>query len=164
MTYAFIGEATLASDATVLEITGIPGDYTDLLINVEARSDRGANDDLLQVRFNTFSFQYIYDEVVLFPVFAYDSVNLIHFRPAIVGDFNTTNLFSSTKIYVSKYASSEHKPVSIESAASGDNNTKIFSFLAGKYRNTAPITSIHLGADGATNLKAGSSVTIYGIS
>jgi hypothetical protein len=86
---------------------------------------------------------------------------------AFVSGGNTTaNTFGSFSLYIPNYAGSNPKSFSIDLVT--ENNSAAFlgtlqRITAGLFNSSAAITSIEFDADGATNYKQYSSVTLYGI-
>ena len=77
----------------------------------------------------------------------------------------TANSFSNFEIYIPNYASGNYKTFSTDSVTESNtasyNNTGLLG--SGLWANAAPITSISIAQDTATNINQYSTATLYGI-
>jgi hypothetical protein len=87
----------------------------------------------------------------------------IQWAPTTSGNSSTANTFGNALIYISNYASSNAKSVSIEAVAENNATTARQDLNAALWNNSAAITSIALTWEQATNFAVGSSATLYGI-
>jgi hypothetical protein len=164
-TYTLIEAKTLGSTTATVTFTSIPQTYTDLKLLVSSRSTLSANYNYLTVNFNGASTNWNYK--VLYAVgssaeSASSNATFIEYiwQPAANV---TANSFGNIELYIPNYTSANYKSVSADFVSENNGTTGfILGLNAALWPNTAAITSITLGADGAS-LLSGSSFYLYGI-
>lgn len=165
-TYTLISSNTLTSSAASVTFSSIPSTYTDLVLRISARTDRGGTSDRLRLTYNSdtstnySNMAIIGDGATAIPQYASNAAYMQDFY--IDGNSATANTFGSTEIYIPSYLASQNKPVSGFSAMEHNAVTAYLSGVAALWRNTAAITSINITKIG-TNFVSGSSFYLYGI-
>jgi hypothetical protein len=158
-TFIKIASVTVGSGgAANIDFTSIPSTYTDLCVKVSARNT--STNDYYEVRFNTVSTnlsgRYLQGDgsTVASGVFqAYGRMN---------SSSTTSNTFASGDIYVTNYAGSNNKSLSVDSVSENNGTTAIATLTAGLWSSTAAITSIQLVPSG-NNFAQYSTAVLYGI-
>jgi hypothetical protein len=168
MTYRLIQHIRLSSNQGNITFTSIPQTFTDLYLVFSLRSEQGgfAFDDVA-IRFNG-------DAGSNYPGAALRS------REGGVGGFvgtstridiygspassATANTFGNGSAYIPGYRSSSFKSAGTE-GYSENNSTSLVQggLIAGRWNNTAAITSISILSLNGWNLSQNSTATLYGI-
>jgi hypothetical protein len=165
-TFTKIASNTVAA-AGVASVTfsSIPNTYTDLVLHHSSRSTAGNNNILLSFNGSAGGTSYSDRTLVgtggsIFSVFNTSSTQ-------IYGILNqstyTASTFDSGCFYIPNYASSDHKSVSYDGTQESNTGGVYAYLLAGRWSNTAAITSIVVAPVGF-NFDQHSSFTLYGIS
>ena len=167
-TYEAIATVTVGSGgAANIEFTSIPGTYTDLVIQLSARSVRSSYIDYLRLDVNNNT-STIYSTRRLS---AYgstassgsDSSQTFLWTGIVPGATATSSTFGSTQIYVPNYAGNSNKSFSIESVLENNSGTDWeMAVIAGLASTTSAITSIKL-YNQISNFAQYSTATLYGI-
>jgi len=157
-TYEPIATTTLASAATSVTFSSIPGTYTDLVIVCQVAFVTAANE--IRLRFNSDSnTNYSYTRFKGSSSSAssdrYSNENHIHIgspgNDAVIGNsINQINNYSNTTTY--KTVISRSNFINRELMAT-----------VGTWRSTSAITTIYIDNSGGQNITAGSTFTLYGI-
>lgn len=166
-TYKLISSITVGSGgASSMEFTNIPQTYTDLLLKVTGRTNKGDLYNDLSIRFNGSSA----DFNTLGFVSTGSGKSTFTTTSPYVGSVNDTggsgggNTFSSNDIYIFNYRGSNLKSVSADSAVernnAGNDEKGLYSTL---WSQNAAITTITLVSAGYT-LSQYSTACLYGIS
>lgn len=150
-----------AGGAASIDFASIPATYTDLLLVVSARVDSGATQDMA-LRFNGSSIGYgdytlmgngssVYNQA------SYTDKTMLLPVP---GSLATTNLYSSTSVYIPNYLSSTNKTIHVE----GVVGSGWMGFVAGTWTSTSAITSLSIiRAYGTYNYLQNTTATLYGV-
>lgn len=165
-TFELIASVTLTGSQATMSFTSIPSTFTDLVLKISPRSDRSANPwNGLGITFNGSSASYASkileggDSTVL-------SVNG---RSDYISMNSTGLLFTSTfannEIYISNYASSNNKAVSVDSVSEGNQSGGVYQDLtASLWANSAAINSITITSlSPGTNFVQYSTAYLYGV-
>jgi hypothetical protein len=165
-TFQLIASSIVGSGGvSSINFTSIPSNYTDLCLKMSVRSTRTFGWDAMVLRFNGSTTGYS-DKTV-----AANGASTFSFSNAFTGymfagDMNdastTSNMFSNTDIYISNYASSNKKLVSIESVEENNATTAQSDLVSGLWTGTSAITSIALALFAGTFVQY-SSAHLYGI-
>lgn len=168
-TYTLIDKAILTSNQSTVTFSGLgsySSDYTDLKILASSRSTLSANYNYMTVNFNgastTWNYKVLYAVGTNTPSSASSTASFIEYiwQPA---SNVTANTFGNIELYIPNFSSSNYKSVSADFVSEDNSSsTNILGLNAAVWPNTAAITSITLGADGAS-LLSGSSFYLYGI-
>ena len=167
LTYIKIASVTVgAGGASTIDITNIPGTYTDLVLFLSLKSERNTQYDYPEIRFNdsttSYSDRYIYGNG---SSAASDTNTLIDY--VIMGSASGTTtalVFSNDCIYIPNYTSSNNKSVSLDTAAEVNATTNYMQLHAGLWSNTAAITKITIRNQFSLDWQEFSTATLYGIS
>jgi hypothetical protein len=167
-TFVKIATVTVGSGgAATMVFSSIPSIYTDLCIKMSARGTNTNGET--RVTFNAISANYDVRVVYGNGATAASTNYLASSTLQLLGSNNRSssgaNIFSSTELYISNYAGSTNKSLSVD-AVTEDNVTSGSTTQAGLHAglsaNTAAITSVTLAA--ALNFAQHSTATLYGIS
>lgn len=150
--------------ATLIQFTGIPQNYTDLVLMCSLRTTRNIGDAAsVSITFNGSTSSRTSRVLYGNGSTAYSYTDTI-----IEGGFTgqttgtTVNTFGSHQYYIPNYSGSNNKSISIDSVHE-NNATNAYALMnAGLWSNTSPITSITLENVGF-NFVQYSSATLYGI-
>ena len=142
--------------------------YTDLLIKLTVRTTDSGTAELLRVQFNSSTSNYSAIQLFGNGSTVNSQNNASAFNAICIasaqGDGPTANTFGSIDIYIPNFASSDHKSLSAEAVVENNATSVATGITAGLWSNTDAITSITLiGQTGTTDLKVGSTFTLYGI-
>ena len=165
-TYTLIASSTVGSGgAANIEFTSIPSTYTDLLVKLSSRSNRGGGQvsDGIAIEFNGSSASLTMRYLDGSGSAAGSSTGTaIWTRTSASGA--TASTFGNAEYYIPNYAGSTNKSVSVD-GVSENNATSAFAMLsAGLWSNTAAITSVKLISINAENFVQYSTAYLYGIS
>ena len=165
LTYVALASVTVGSGgAASIEFTSIPQTYTDLLIDINDRSDSGTGaGERIYVRFNgatndnNLSSRRLYslsntpgsDSLTTVGQVGWGNVNSM-----------TANAFGSTQIYIPNYAGSTNKSMSIDTVTENNSSTYIMGLITTVWADTSAITSINLRYDSA-GYKFAQYTTVY---
>jgi hypothetical protein len=148
-TFTQIGSAVVVGSggATEMDFTSIPSTYTDLIVKISARSNRsGANIDEVYVRLNgntgNFTNRYLQSAGTGTPSSNTGSYALwTGYTPAATA---TASTFSNSEIYISNYAGSNNKSLSIDTVQEDNITTAYISLHANLWNVSSAITSIRV--------------------
>ena len=165
-TFTKIASVTVgAGGAASIDFTSIPSTYTDLVVLSSLRTTRNTGDAAsISITFNgstssrtsrvlygNGSSAFSYTDTILEGGFADQNTG------------NTANTFSNHQYYISNYAGSNNKSLSIDSAHE-NNATAAYALMnAALWSNSSAITSIKLENTGF-NFVQYSTATLYGVS
>jgi hypothetical protein len=166
-TYVSIATTTLGSAAADITFTAIPATYTDLIVAVFARSDYADTQvaGFIRVGNGSIDTGSNYSRTRLLgtgsAISSARGSNLTALSwDAITGATAAANIFCTTIIQINNYSNTTtNKTILIRSNEPG-------TFLAatvGLWRSTSAIDQLRIYGDGAADLAAGTSVTLYGI-
>lgn len=160
-----IGKVTVGSGGqAAIEFTNIPATYTDLVVKLSGRTT--SNDDQrIEVQFNNstsnLSQRRLYGE----------GTNTASDAPAgaiqpiaLPENDYTANTFGNFEMYISKYASSNSKAISIDAITENSSQTAYQMMVAGLWSNSSAITSIKLIPMSSGNFTQYSTAYLYGVS
>ena len=167
-TYVAIAKASLSSDAASIELTGIVGTYTDLVLVGIGRADY-ASSTARQIRMiinsdtgtNYSKVQTYGNGATVSNEIASATANMNFF--SVAADSTTANTFGSFEFYIPGYASSNYKPISGSLVNENNSTTGYDTMAAGLWRSTSAITSIKLDFQAGNNFKSGTAIWLYGI-
>ena len=166
-TYTLIASNTLSSSAASVTFSSIPNTYTDLLVKISAKSDRAnANDDIKMLINGSTSSVYGERNVNGNGATAASNGNAnlayLALRSGSTGGL-TSNVFSSTEVYIPNYTSAIIHPVgSIQVQEDNSTTARIFA-TASSYNTAEAITSLTFNIWTGPNFVSGSSFFLYGI-
>lgn len=164
MTMQVIEHIELASAASSITFSSIPGGYTDLYLVASLRDTGDVGTAFAYIHFNGSTTDY--SSRLLrgsgTSVSSTSNTSTTSLRGRITPNDGTANSFGSTAFYIPNYASNAYKSVSIDSVQEENNTESWQTITAGLWSDTSAITQIQIFA-GATNLAQYSSATLYGI-
>ncbi len=166
-TYKLIASTTVGSGgAADITFSSIPATYTDLLIKVSARTNRSGTDvdDELRLSFNgtTTGYATRMIEGNGSTVRSTADADPYFGRGTNPTDNATANTFGNTEYYIPNYAtSSNYKTVSFDTVMETNGTFSIMDFVAGRWVNSAAITSCKISAIGT--FEQYSTFYLYGI-
>jgi hypothetical protein len=148
---------------TSIDFTSIPSTYTDLILKVSARSDRGGTTDNLFLKINGVttnrSARVLYGNGSSASSFT---------ETVYVGELNsagtTSSTFSSHDIYIPNYAGSTNKSFSADGVTEQNATAAYATLIAQLWSQTAAITSLSVYSGYGTNLVQHSTAYLYGVS
>jgi hypothetical protein len=166
-TYTLISSVTVGSGgAATMAFTSIPSTYTDLVLQVSARTDEaGANWSEGRITFNGSSSGYTNRYLVGTgsAVVSGDVGTAYVYGGRGTAAAATANTFGNSFVYIPNYTSSNNKSVSTDEVTE-NNATAALAFLgAGLWSNSAAITSITI-SNNTGNFVQYSTAYLYGIS
>ena len=171
-TYTLISSQVLASSATSVTFSSIPGTYTDLVLRTSIRSNNSGTTDNISITLNgsggtDYGLTLLKGNGSAGSSAGFTSYNYFSASQSVDGNNTTaTNMFASTEIYIPSYASSLSKMISISSATEDNSSSAGFAYItadAGSWAGTSAITSIALAPLNGTNFLTKSSFYLYGI-
>lgn len=160
-TYTLIDKSILTGTQANVEFTSIPSTYTDLVLQVSARSSYADTDDSFRVYFNDDTSASNLElrgsgSAVASYTNAYAQVGYLDAAN------NTSNTFTSSSIYIPNYASSNYKSFSADTVQE-QNGTAAFAVLTARlWSSTSAITKITMKPS-LGSFVANSSFYLYGI-
>ena len=162
-TMTLIQSVTVPSGgASSIDFTSIPSTYTDLVIKLSLRSNRGTTGEWLNISYNgsttSFTAKYIEGNGA-----AASSGNDTRYIADIEAANNTASVFSSTDVYIPNYAGSANKSLSADSVAEQNGTTAYSTLVANLWSNTAAINQVTLTPGGGTAFLQYSTAYLYGV-
>jgi len=159
-----IESKTLGTAQASIEFTSIPQTYTDLVIVASVRSlETSLGNASLEIRPNgstaNGSGRWLYGSGTTTSSITVSRVD----GGFINNSAATSNTFSSTSIYVPNYTSSANKSFSADGVQENNATASYQVITASLWSNSAAITSLDFRCISATNLVAGSTISLYGI-
>jgi hypothetical protein len=154
---------TLGTAAASIEFTSIPQTFTDLVLLCYLRSD-GTN-KTVAVYFNNdttaanYSIRRLDGNGSSVTSEAYANAFLAY----SAGSNDTSNTFSNVSLYIANYAGSTSKSLSGDAVWENNATNAGLIITAGLYSPTTAITSVKVDPQVDTNLVAGSTISLYGI-
>tara|TARA_R110000782_G_scaffold261065_1_gene352508 strand:- start:245 stop:751 length:507 start_codon:yes stop_codon:yes gene_type:complete len=141
--------------ATSLEWLNIPQDGSDLMIQMSARGNDTNRNIGMRLYYNNDFTQGNYKFTNLVANGSGEFAGSGSFAPPIQiqGDSSTTNVFSSSSIYITNYAATSRKGLKSESITENNAALATMAILSGQYTPTSPITRIKLVTDAVSFLQ-----------
>lgn len=165
-TYTLIASNTVGSGGSAsVTFSSIPSTYTDLLVKMSGRGS-GTNSNEIRLTFNSTTSGY--SNKTLYgsgsTAGSFSTGTAYAYCGEIAGASVTASTFSNTEIYIPNYASANYKSLSVDSVSENNSATNNqLHLVADLWSNTAAITSITLGMDGAFVYSQYSTFYLYGI-
>lgn len=163
LTYTAIATVSAGSGgAANIEFTNIPGTYRDLIVLLSYRTTvTGPTDG--KISFNSSTANFSWTSLYSTGSAAVSGNNTVNNALGQVqGTGATANSFASVQLYIPNYGQSINKSFSVEYATANDGTVAYTGFVAGRWSNTATITSLAISLDSG-NLAQYSTATLYGI-
>lgn len=163
MTMTLIETKTLVSAAASIEFTSIPQTFTDLVVLLSCRTDRADILDGINGNINGSSANFTTRNLIGDGSTASSNTTSVGTLGLATGSTSTANTFGNTAVYIPNYTAATNKSISADQVME-NNATSSFQILrAILWSNTAAITSITFVPQVGTNLVAGSTISLYGI-
>ncbi len=162
-----IATVNASGSSGVIDLTSIPGTFTDLMIVCSLRSSAATDGSHIQLRLNNastgYSFKHLRGNGSAASSYSESGEANINLYSTTDAGSNTSNTFSNNTIYIPNYAGSTAKSISVDSVYE-NNATSAFQHLhAALWTGTAAVTSVKLTEGQNANWVSGSTVTIYGV-
>lgn len=168
-TYTLIASNVLSASAASVTFSAIPATYTDLVVRITGRCDRGATRSNLGIKLNSATTNYsdtyvgtntsgaAFSGRVAIGALTYQFIGIIPAANA------TANTFGSAEYYLPNYAGSANKAASTFGVYENNSTTDAqILAMADLYSSTTAITSLEV-VDTQGNFVSGSSFYLYGI-
>ena len=167
-TYTLINSNVLSSSAASVTFSSIPATYTDLVLQISARSDRANESDVLDIRINNnssslYSLTNIQGDGASATSTSVNN-NSSTYGSRITGANATANTFGTDEIYIPSYLVAQNKPFGEFGAQETNSSTAYIRATAHLFRSTTAISEIRFIPTFGTNFVSGSSFYLYGIS
>ena len=163
MSMTLISTVTVGSGgAASIAFSSIVGTATDLLLVINARSNRSLTEDGCLISFNgsTSSFT---GRTLRGSGSGVSSFTTTRLLGDINGATTTSNTFANLSVYIPNYAGSTNKSFSVDSVSEA-NATQAWQYIiAGLWSNTAAITSVTLTPESGTAFVENSTASLYTI-
>ena len=155
---------TLGTAAASIQFTSIPQTFTDLLVLLLVRNNTSSGTQTqVFLSFNnlTSNLSSRYLDANGSSVISANLTNQL--RVGSVPNINAgANIFGSASVYISNYATTLTKPVSIDSLGENNVSASNQTLSAGLWASASAVTSIQI-APLSDNFVAGSTISLYGI-
>jgi hypothetical protein len=167
MTLQLIQTQTLGTAAASVVFTSIPQDATDLMVLCSTRVT-GSPVSQLNVQFNSSGGTDYSDRNIEGTGSGGVGTTGRFNQPVVritanIGTSFTADTFSNTQIYIPNYTSSVAKSVNFDGMTENNNTTSYQSIVAGRWNNTAAVTSITFTDQQSGNFVVGSMFSLYKI-
>ena len=166
-TFELISSVTVGSGgAATIDFTSIPSTFTDLCVKLNIRGSNSAVFCGSQLRFNSdsgsnYSYKAIQGDGAAVSSFTGSGSYL--FVGNSTAATATANTFSNQEIYITNYAGSTQKTVSVDSAGETNATTIYANLIDGLWTGTAAITSISINNAQSSNWAQYSTAYLYGV-
>jgi hypothetical protein len=167
MTMSLIQTATVGTaGAASISFTSIPGNGTDLFLQISTRTNgtAGVTSTPVGLTFNSTTTGYTYRTI-----FGEGSAGVngdsgsTRFGYQAPKNINTPNTFDNSGIYIPNYAGSQNKNYASDSSVEQNATTGYLLLLAGLWSVTDAITSITVADTAAANFLPNSTISLYKI-
>jgi hypothetical protein len=163
MTMQVIQHQELGSGQASITFSSIPQTYTDLVIKLCVRTNRGLANDYCGIRPNGLSTNLSGRKLFGNGASAGSDADT-ELYAVVTADGALANTFSNSEVYVPNYAGSTTKTFSIDSVPENNVSATFMAIHAALWNSSAAITSLtFLPIAGGTQLMTGSSITLYGV-
>jgi hypothetical protein len=165
-TYSKLAETTVGAGGTsAITFNNIPQNYTDLVVKYSLRTSRSDTISALRLTFNesatSYSNRMIEGNGATAASYTGGSTFIdLGYAPAATA---TASTFNNHELYISNYASSNNKSLSIDAVQENNTTTAYANLIAGLWSNSAAINSIKVVPSTAVNFVQYSTATLYGI-
>jgi hypothetical protein len=160
-TYTLIASNTVGSGgASSVTFSGIPQTYTDLVVKMSGRTNRGVDFDSITMTFNGSS-----TGITWLTLFS-DGTTVTSGtaqRFWVNSTTQTANTFGNADIYIPQYTSANYKTTSIDVVTENNATYSFAEMLTQLWSNTAAITSIELAPQFGSSWLQYSTFYLYGI-
>jgi hypothetical protein len=163
-TFELIASSTVGSGgAASIDFSSIASTYTDLCLKLSLRSNRSADIENINLRFNGASTNLSSRRLTGTGSAAQSNAYASNIYIQANGNTLTASTFSSTEIYVPNYAGSTNKSVSSDTVMEANQTAVDAALVAGLWSNNAAINQVTiLPLDGTLWLQY-STAYLYGV-
>jgi hypothetical protein len=163
--YVLLERITLTANAASVVLDNIPQTgYTDLVLKVSARGTPSTAYASYGIKLNATTTNYSLQQLYGSGSSTVASAATPAYIPTdAVGATATANTFSNTEIYIPNYASSANKSLSIDTVTENNATEAYAELYAGRWANSASVTSITLEMLASGSFVIGSSFSLYGV-
>ena len=169
-TYTLISSVTVgAGGAANITLSSIPSTYTDLMVLISSRSTQaGGEPDGLGFQLNSdtganYNQRQLYGDGTNKGSTSNTGLTFGYVGP-INGAGSTSNVFTSSTLYIPNYTSSNYKSISVDSVTENNVTGANAGIRANIWNSTSAITSIKFFDFTTGNLVQYSTAYLYGIS
>lgn len=168
-TYTLISSVTVGSGgAASIDFTSIPSTYTDLVLKISARSNAAVTSSGMFIQFNSITSGYSAKNL-----YGDGSGSASNTNPYSItsklwagstnGASSTSSTFGNGEVYITNYASSNNKSVSIDGVIENNATLGYQNLAASLLSNVAVIASLSITLDSGSFVQ-NSTAYLYGIS
>lgn len=166
-TYEAIETYTVQSGGVgSIDFNNIPQNYTDLVVKLSLRNTRtstGPGYGRISLNGSTTNFTSKHAGVNEDGTLTGQTRSDNYIMFSVATDAQTASVFGNAELYITNYATSNYKSMSLEETSGNNASTNINRYIAGiLWSNTSAITSLSISADAST-FKEHSTATLYGI-
>lgn len=158
--WTVIGHTELGSAQAGIAFSSIPSTYTDLAILLSARNT--GNEGQLRILLNDSTSNFTVKFLRGSGSAATSFSDTIGFPGHIVRSVDTADTFTNALLYITNYAGSTNKSISIDCVTENNATATFANISTMLWSNTAAITKVEL-TSAANNYAQYSSMTLYGI-
>ena len=163
-TYELLASTTVGVAGTsAIDFTLIPATYTDLIVKMSTRSNKADVDQLYKVEFNGSSASYTSRRIDSDGSSAPTSGSSTIIYAIGTGNNATASTFGNCEIYVTDYATSNYKCVSVDGVSETNATNVGLTVAAGLWSNSAAINRITLTPNGGQTILQYSTAYLYGV-
>lgn len=165
ITYKLLASATTTSTTTSFALTNIPQQYTDLLIEISARS---SGTDSIVFYAQPYGYGYaqkgLYGNSSTFTGYNYMGNYGVDYIGTLPSSSDTADVFGTYRIYIPNYSdSTSAKPYSSYGVSESATSTAYHEFTTHYFPSTSPIEAFNISGN-SVGLATGSTISVYGIS
>ena len=163
-TQVLINSATANGSQTSITFSSIPSTYTDLLVQISARSTVTGSTESIYYYYNGANSNNNDRYMLGSGSAASSNQQLVAYGGELDTGNQTANTFSSHEIYIPNYSSTSNFKSSSVNSVEENNGTTCYMAMAGNlWSSTAAITSITITTSGSNDFVSGSNFYLYGI-
>lgn len=166
MTMTLVSTTTLVSTAAAIELTSIPQTGTDLYVVCSIRDAGTGATKGTGITFNSntgsvYTYKYLQGNGATASSAGSTTTMIQGF--SVPASTATASTFSSGTIYITNYAGSTNKSISLDNVTENNATTAHQQINAALFGSTSAITSLKIEAFSIAGFTAGSSVSLYTI-
>jgi hypothetical protein len=162
-TYKALATVTVgAGGAANIEFTNIPQTYTDLIVKLSGRSTRSETTEFLSINLNSSASDFTNKTLEATGTTVY-SGSYGAYIASVPAATATASTFGSFELYIPNYAGSNFKSSNSDSVSENNLNLAYSDLIASLWSQTAPITSVKLVTNNASNFVQYTTATLYGV-
>jgi hypothetical protein len=164
-TMTLISSYTVGSGgASSIDFTSIPSTFTDLVLKISVRSDRAASTwDNTQLKVNNSTANMTNRYLSGNGSSAGSGTLTVSYIGDIPATGATSSTFANQEIYITNYAGSTNKSMSVDSVAETNGSTAYAYFDANLWSQTTAINQLTVFSGNAANFVQYSTAYLYGV-